>query len=104
MDEVFFFSPEGTTAEQQRKPLRTIETLQNKRVGFLWGMHSLSSKFWPVLEKEVDAVFEPREIHRHYKHDTGDGKFHGNTWIASPISDIQEMAPNIDYAISGVGA
>src|SRR6188474_323602 len=104
MQETVFFSPEGQTAKQQKKPLKTIEDLEGRRVGFLWGMHSLSSKFWPALEKEVTELYGPREVHKHYKHDTGDGKFHGNTWIPSPISDIQEMAPKIDYAITGVGA
>ncbi len=99
-----FLSPEGSTAATQRKPLKTIETVEGQRVGFLWGMHDISTKFWPEMENAVTELYEPRDIQRHYKHDMGDGKFHGNTWIPSPISDIQEMAPKIDYAITGVGA
>jgi hypothetical protein len=99
-----FLSPEGSTASSQREPLKTLEAIEGHRVGFLWGMHDISTKFWPEMEKAVTDMYGPREVHRHYKHDTGDGKFHGNTWIPSPISDIQEMAPKIDYAITGVGA
>jgi hypothetical protein len=104
MNEIVFLSPEGSTAKPNRKPLKTLESMQGRRVGFLWGMHDLSTKFWPAFEKEVVDLHSPREVHHHYKHDTGDGKFHGNTWIPSPISDIQEMATQIDCAITGVGA
>jgi hypothetical protein len=104
MSEFTVYSPEGKTASAARKALKTVEDIHGQRVALLWGMHDLSTKFWPVFEREVLDIYKPREVHKHYKEDTGDGKFKGNTWIPAPLSDIQEMASQVDYAVAGVGA
>ena len=103
-EKLFAFDPVATTAESSRKPIRRVDRLQGKRVGFLWGMHELSTKFWPVFEEEVVSLYEPREVQKVRKNDMVDGKAHGNTWTPAPLSDIQEMAAKVDYAVLGVGA
>lgn len=103
MDGFIVLDPVGAVAKGSRKPLKRVDRLGGKRVGFIWGMHELSIKFWPVLEEAV-FIYEPREIHRVHKNDKTDGRAKGNTWIPAPLPVIEEIAAKIDYAILGVGA
>lgn len=102
MDGFIVLDPIGEVAKGSRKPLRRVDRLGGKRVGFVWGMHDLSTKFWPVLEDAI-SIYEPREVQKVHKDDK-DGRAKGNTWIPAPLSVIEEIATKIDYAILGVGA
>jgi hypothetical protein len=104
MDKLVVFSPVGRPRPALAIQRSQLETLAGKRVGFVYGMHDLSTKFWPVLEEELVSTFAPDEVHRHHKTDAGDGQFKGNTWIPAPESQIVELAPKLDYAVCGVGA
>jgi len=104
MDPFIVLDPVGGPAKGSRKPMKKVERLQGKRVGFIWGIHALSTKFWPVFEEEVVSGFEPREVHRLYKTQMEDGKLKGNTWNPAPPAVSEETASNIDYAVLGVGA
>lgn len=78
----------------ERKPLRSVQSLQGKRVGFLWGRHAASMKFWPVFEDVVLKKFSAEPV-RLYKN---------STWNPAPMSDLEALASKIDYALIGVGA
>lgn len=104
MNKLVVFSPVGHAKPTEAKHHAELETLAQKRVGFLWGVHDLSTKFWPVFEEELISAFDPADVYRHHKTDEGDGVFKGNTWIAAPESQIEQIASKIDYAVCGVGA
>lgn len=103
MDEFIVLDPVGEVAKGSRKPLKRVDRLGGKRVGFIWGMHELSIKFWPVLEDAM-SVYEPLEVHKMHKNDKTDGRAKGNTWIPAPLSVIEDIASKVDYAVLGVGA
>ena len=42
--------------------VRVPPSLEGGRMGFLWGQHASSVKFWPVFEKVAEARFRPSEI------------------------------------------
>ena len=71
--------PVGIPQKNSRNAIQRVENLEGKRIGFIWGMHELSTKFWPVLEE-------------------------GNTWLPAPLPVIEEAASKVDYAVLGVGA
>ena len=96
--------PVGGTTVGSRKPMKRVECLQGKRVGFVWGIHQLSTKFWPVFEEEVVSTHEPREVHKIYKQHQEDGRPKGNTWNPAPLTVTEETVTKIDYAVLGVGA
>jgi hypothetical protein len=96
--------PVGIPQKSSRKALQRVENLEGRRIGFIWGMHELSTKFWPVLEEEVIDAFKPTEVHRVHKNDKTDGRAKGNTWLPAPQPVIEEAASKVDYALLGVGA
>ena len=104
MNGFIVLDPVGIPQKGTRKPLRGVEDLGGKRIGFIWGMHELSTKFWPVLEEEIVGALKPREVHRVHKNDKTDGRAKGNTWIPAPLRVIEEAASKVDYAVLGVGA
>jgi len=104
MAELTIYSPIGPPTKAKLDARRSLESLEGKRVAFCWGMHDLSTKFWPVFESEMIEKFNPSEIVRHHKTDEGDGIFKGNTWIAAPEEQMVEIAGQVDYGICGVGA
>jgi len=88
--------PVGETRQfGEGKPMRSLESLDGKRLGLLWGGHVASSKFWPALEEAVIAKFRPSEVHRLYK---------SSSWNEAPAADVEEFARKVDYAIVGVAA
>jgi hypothetical protein len=84
--------PVGIPQKSSRKALQRVENLEGRRLGFIWGMHELSTKFWPVLEEEVIDAFKPTEVHRVHKNDKTDGRAKGNTWLPAPQPVIEETA------------
>ena len=60
MNGFIVLDPVGIPQKSSRNAIQRIENLEGKRIGFIWGMHELSIKFWPVLEEE--AVTALREI------------------------------------------
>jgi len=96
--------PVGIPQKNSRNAIQRVENLEGKRIGFVWGMHELSTKFWPVLEEEAIDAFKPAEVHRVHKNDKTDGRAKGNTWLPAPLPVIEEAASKVDYAVLGVGA
>jgi hypothetical protein len=104
MNGFIVLDPVGIPQKSSRKAMARVEALEGKRIGFIWGMHELSTKFWPVLEEEAVATFRPTEVHRVHKNDKTDGRAKGNTWLPAPLPVIEEAASKVDYALLGVGA
>lgn len=77
------------------KPLRTVPSLEGRRMGLLWSQHAATVNFWPVLEAVATARYRPAEVHRLYKE---------STWNAAPPEQIGAFAPTVDYVLVGVGA
>jgi hypothetical protein len=77
-----------------RKPVRSVQSLQGKRVGLLWGRHAASMKFWPVFEEVALKKFAAEPV-RLYKN---------SSWNPAPMPDLENLASKIDYAFIGVGA
>lgn len=88
--------PVGELAQApEGRPMRTVETLEGRRLGLLWSKHAASVKFWPVLEEVLLERFKPVEVVRLYKK---------STWNPAPPEEVEEFARKIDYAVIGVGA
>ena len=104
MDALIVLDPVAGATKGGRKPMTRVERLNGKRVGFIWGIHELSTKFWPVFEEEVVSTHEPREVHKIYKNHQGDDRPKGNTWNPAPLAVAEETVAKIDYAVLGVGA
>ena len=83
-----------TRATPKARPRHVLKTLRGKRVAIIWGQHVSSRNFWPALEKAIETIYEPTEIHRLYK---------ASTWNPASPSQIEELANKIDYAVIGVG-
>ena len=78
----------------ERKRMRSVQSLQGKRVGLLWGRHAASMKFWPVFEEVALRKFAAEPV-RLYK---------SSSWNPAPLPDLENLAGRIDYAFIGVGA
>jgi hypothetical protein len=81
-------APEG-------QPLRTLTSLEGRRLGLLWSQHAASVKFWPVLEAVAQARLRPSAVQKLYK---------TSTWNAATPAEIAAFASAVDFAIVGVGA
>lgn len=79
----------------QQKPLRALETLKGKRVGYIFNQHVSGLVFWKALEREIEAKFSPSAVHRVYK---------ANTWAPAPKAEVDRMIRETDYVLVGVGA
>ena len=77
-----------------RKPVRSLQSLQGKRAGLLWGGHAASVKFWPVFEEVVLKKFSAEPVRLYKK----------SSWNPAPLPDLEALAGKIDYALIGVGA
>ena len=77
------------------KSIRSIESLEGKRIGFLWSRHVASIKFWPAFEEAIRERFKPSEVVQLYK---------PSTWNPAAIAKVEELASKVDYAFVGVGA
>ncbi len=78
----------------ERKQIGALQSLEGRRVGLLWSQHASSVKFWPVLEKVVEAKFRPSEVHRLYKQ---------STWNVVSPAELEEFVRKVDYVVVGVG-
>src|SRR5215472_7703107 len=96
--------PVGVPQKSNRNAMQRVDNIEGKRVGFIWGMHELSTKLWPVLEEEAIDALKPTAVHRVHKNDKTDGRAKGNTWLPAPLPVIEDTAPKVDYAGLGVGA
>ena len=94
-ERLVFYDPVAEIAVTETRPVRPIETLRGGRMGLIWGGHGSTTKFWPVFEKTVQAMYEPKAVHKIYKH---------STWNPAPKEDMEALAAKIDYAIIGIGA
>ena len=90
MNGFIVLDPVGIPQKSSRNAIQRIENLEGQRIGFIWGMHELSIKFWPVLEEEAVTALKPSEVHRVHKNDKTDGRAKGNTWLPAPLSVIEE--------------
>ena len=94
-DGLLVYDPVAEIAVTEAKPLRPVETLRAGRMGLVYSGHGSTVKFWPVFEETLQAMYEPAAVHKFYKH---------STWNPAPMSDMEELASKIDYAVIGVGA
>lgn len=78
----------------ERKTMRSVHSLQGRRVGLLWGRHAASVKFWPAFEEVMIKKFSAEPV-RLYKN---------SSWNPAPLPDVEQLADKIDYALIGVGA
>ena len=62
MNGFIVLDPVGIPQKNSRNVMQRVENLEGKRIGFIWGMHELSTKFWPVLEEEAVAAFKPAKF------------------------------------------
>lgn len=103
MDSIVVLSPVGRPAVTDKRALTSVESLEGKRVAFLWGMHGNSLKFWPVFEEEAIRRYGPSLVVRHHKLESA-GQFTGNTWIPAPGEVVRKIVAEVDYVLCGVGA
>ena len=82
-------------AAPRGKPVRGVAALEGRRLGLLWSQHAATVKFWPVLEAVAETRFRPAGVHRLYK---------TSTWNTATAEEIAVFAPQVDYALVGVGA
>jgi hypothetical protein len=76
------------------KPIRSLQSLEGKRMGLLWSQHASSVKFWPVFESVAAEMLRPSETHRLYK---------SSSWNTADPDEIEELVRKVDYVIVGVG-
>jgi hypothetical protein len=74
--------------------LREFDSFEQRRVGFIWGQHASSVKFWPVFEELAIASYQPSSVQRLYK---------SSTWNPASDEEVARIAPEIDFALIGVG-
>lgn len=89
------YDPVGEVEVVQRKPLRALETLKGKRVGYIFNQHVSALAFWKALEREIETRLAPSAVHRVYK---------ANTWASAPKHEVDRLIEESDYALVGVGA
>ena len=89
------YDPVGDVEVVHRKPLRALETLKGKRVGYIFNQHVSALAFWKALERETEARLNPSSVHRVYK---------TNTWASAPKAEVDRLIGETDYALVGVGA
>jgi hypothetical protein len=87
--------PTSSIAKAAPRSAQRLESLQAKRVGYLFNQHKSAQAFWQALEREIDKVLSPSAILRVYKE---------NTWAPAPKEDVGRLKQETDYAVVGVGA
>ena len=81
-----------TVAQAQEK---VLETLNGRRVGYVFNQHVTALAFWQKLEEEVGQRVKPASVHKVYK---------VNTWAPAPRADLDQLSAETDYVLVGVGA
>ena len=89
------FDPVGEVEAVDRKPTRILETLNGRRVGYVFNQHVSALAFWKAMESEIDATLKPSAALRVYK---------SNTWAPAPRADANRVLDEVDYVLVGVGA
>ena len=92
---IIFFDPVGVLEAVARTEEVGLTSLQKKRVGFIFNMHTSAQVFWKAFEQEIEKNLVPAAIQRVHK---------ANTWAPAPKSDIARVLAETDYALIGVGA
>lgn len=90
-----FFDPVGELEVVERRQETSLSSLAQKRVGFIFNMHTSAQAFWKAFEQEVEKTFAPAGVRRVHK---------ANTWAPAPKADIARVLAETDYALIGVGA
>ena len=87
--------PLGEIAEAPKsRALRQLDSIEQQRIGFIWGQHASTVKFWPVFEDVAIETFKPSSIQRLYK---------SSTWNPASDEEVAKIAQDIDFALIGVG-
>ena len=89
------YDPMGLPAAQTVNKRKLLSTLVNKKVAFVWNQYISTTRFWPELEKSVEAIYEPLAIQRIYKE---------NTWNTASREQMDKTLAESDYLVVGVGA
>lgn len=89
------FDPVGEVEVVQRQAVRTLRSLEGKRVGCIFNQHVSALAFWKALESEIENTLHPSGIFRIYK---------ANTWAPAPRAEASRLLEATDYALVGVGA
>jgi hypothetical protein len=89
------YDPVGEVEAVKQQPMRVLETLSGKRIGYIFNQHVSGLAFWKALEHAVDAKFNPSTAHRVYK---------ANTWAPAPKAEMERVLKETDYVLVGVGA
>ena len=87
--------PTSYIAKAVPKSEQHLDSLQAKRVGYLFNQHKSAAAFWQALEREIDRAFSPSGIMRLYKE---------NTWAPAPKDEVGRLREETDYTLVGVGA
>lgn len=87
--------PTGTIARTATKAESILETLQGRKVGFVFNQHATGLTFWEALEKGVQERFKPSAVERLYKE---------NTWAPAAKGLVDKLVSETDYALVGLGA
>ena len=89
------FDPVGEVEAVERKPARILETLNGRRVGYVFNQHVSAIAFWKAMETEIEHTLRPSAASRIYK---------SNTWAPAPRADANRVLEEVDYVLVGVGA
>jgi hypothetical protein len=87
--------PTGLPPFSAGKKSKTLSTLVNRKVAFVWNQYASTTRFWPELEKAVEALYEPLAVQRIYKE---------NTWSPAQREALDKTLAASDYLVVGVGA
>jgi hypothetical protein len=87
--------PTGYIARAEVEKQVRLESLQAKRVGYLFNQHKSAAAFWKALESQIEKEFSPSATLRVYKE---------NTWAPAPKEKVNWLKAGTDYALVGVGA
>ena len=92
---VLMMNPTGIVMKPHLQKVHGLDTLQGKKVGYIFNQHSTASAFWKTLEKAVETKFGPVAVCRVYKE---------NTWAPAARTEVDKLVRETDYALVGVGA
>lgn len=88
-------SPVGYPRVEEQARRRALDTPVGRRLGYIWNQYQTTRNFWPRLERAVELLCKPPEVHRAYK---------SNTWMPLESGQFSELAASVDYLVIGVGA
>lgn len=92
---IVLFDPVCEVEAVQRNAERRLDSLKNRKIGYIFNQHISALDFWSALEREIEMKLMPSAVHRVYK---------TNTWAPAPRADVEQLIRQTDYALIGVGA